>query len=123
VDKDVRNEAVRLLNLAYVEFGVKCLLYDREKPDASKQASSNGTTKLDTEEVLDVVALKPKLTHGTSLDATAATFDPVGAWSDDEIGDGGNDGGFEVEVSMDVVKDQFRDEFDAMFRAWRDHHA
>ena len=118
VDKDVRNEAVRLLKLAYVEFGVKCLLYDREK-----KASSSGTPKLDSENVLDVVALKLKSAHGTSLDATATTFDPVGTWSDDEIGDGGNAGGVEVEESMDVVKEQLRDEFDVKFRAWRGHPA
>jgi len=109
VDKDVKEEAVRLLKHAYVEFGVKRLLYDREKYAASKQSSSNGMTKLDAEEVLDVVALKLKPTHGTSLDSTATTFNPVGTWSDDEIGDGGNDGSVEVEVSMDVVMEPLRD--------------
>jgi hypothetical protein len=71
----------------------------------------------------EVVALRLKATHETVLDATVSTFDPVGTWSDDELlGDGGNVGGAEAEVSKEVVSGhQLSAEFEIKFRAWRNH--
>ena len=66
----------------------------------------------------EVIALKLKATHGTTLDAIETAFGPVGTWSDDELlGDGGNVGGDEVEVNKDVLGHQLSAGFEDKLRA------
>ncbi len=48
VESDVRKEAVRLLKLAYVEFGVNCVLYDRKQEADAKLAASSQTKQTTT---------------------------------------------------------------------------
>jgi hypothetical protein len=125
VETDVRKEAVRLLKLAYVEFGVNCVLYDRRIEAAAKLAASTNARKSNADVLQPEGArLRLKAAHGTVLDASETAFDPLGTWSDDEVlDDGENVGGCEVDVSTDVLWQQLSVEFDIKFRAWRNHPA
>ncbi len=57
MDKNVRNEAVRLLKLAYVEFGINCVLYDRQQEADAKKLT---VQKMEEEDPSEVVALRLK---------------------------------------------------------------
>jgi len=123
VETNVRNEAVRLLKLAYVEFGVKCVLYYRRQEVVAKLATSAKTKNSCEEEgASDIVAHKLKAAHGTTLDATEMTFDPIGSWSDDDLsGDGGNAVRNEAKVTIEVLGHKLSAEFEVRIRALRNH--
>ena len=68
VESGVRKEAVRLLKLAYVEFGVNCVLYDRKQVAYAKLATSTqpkqATTYVTQQEN---AVLRLKAAHGITL--------------------------------------------------------
>jgi len=86
-----------------------------------KLSASTKTKKSCEEEgASDIVAHKLKAKHGTSLDATETTFDPIDTWSDDDLlDDGCNAVGDEAEATIEVLGHKLS----AEFRAWRSHPA
>ena len=77
---------------------------------------------MEEEGPFEVVVLGLKASHETAFYATVTAFDLDGTWSDDELlGDGGNVGGPEAEVSKEVLGHQLSAEFEIKFRAWRNH--
>ena len=105
VESDVRKEAVRLLKLAYVEFGVNCVLFDcQQEADAKPIASTHTRQTTTTVHQQENAVLGLNASHETTLVTSETFFDHVGTWSDDHVLDeGDNVGGGEVEVNIDVL--------------------
>ena len=62
------------------------MLNARQQEVVAKLAASTKTKKSCEEGgASDIVAQKLKTAHGTTLDATETTFDPIGTWSDGDI--------------------------------------
>jgi hypothetical protein len=123
IDKQVRQEAVRLIKIAYVEFGVNCVLHDRLEA-ANHKASLTTETNDDLAKFAKATALKLKPAHATALVTAPTAFDPNGTWSDDDaIDERGNANVDDEELNMDLLKQQLDAEFYSKFRAWRAHPA
>ena len=70
----------------------------------------------------EVIALRLKASHRTTLNAVDTAFDPIGTWSNDELFvDRGDAGGGEAKVNKEVLGHQLNADFEVKFRAWRNH--
>ncbi len=129
VEKEVRKQAVDLLQEAYVEFGFNCVSYDRQQTAkaaakaaahvasvvAEKKGSASPQAKSSQARLLHVA--------NESMNAVEKTsFDPLGAWSDDEDLDVGEED-TDVDICEEKVKELLNQEFPVKFRAWRNKPA
>ena len=129
VEKEVRKQAVELLQAAYVDFGFNCVSYDMQQTAAAAAKAAAEIASVVAEKKV-VSCAGPKYSKARLLQAAHSsinlvektTFDPLGAWSDDE-----DNGDIVEEEAADVceekVKELLNQEFPVKFRAWRNKPA
>ena len=121
IDKEVRQEAVRLLKLAYVDFGVNCAIYERAEAAKHKAVDNKSTDDGITKAI--PISGRLKWAH-SALDVAPTIFDPNGTWSDDDdIDESGNEVEDNTELNVGLLRHQLETEFVSKFRAWRVHPA